>query len=319
MSTFPIPAQPSSLSGVWLPMVTPFLSGAVDLKSYERLLHHYLDQGLGGLIPLGTTGEAPTLDDDEVEALVELTTRLAGTHLRLYFGVGGNATHKVIRTLRRLERYPFEGILSVCPYYNRPNDEGMRRHFERIAESTDRRILIYNIPYRTGVNLSNDTVLALSKVPNIVGIKDCCANLAQSVDLLRRRPGGFAVLTGEDAQFYTTLALGGDGGILASAHYQPRRFVEVFEHMVANDHGGALGVWSSIEAAVRAFFREPNPMPIKHWLWRQGLIESPECRLPLTRVSERLGKEIEALVPEQAGARVTRCRPESVENRPAIS
>ena len=319
MSTFPTATQPRSLSGVWLPMITPFLDGAVDLKSYQRLLHHYMDQGLAGLIPLGTTGEAPTLDDDEVEALVELTTRVVGNHLRVYFGVGGNATHKVIRTLRRLERYPFEGILSVCPYYNRPNDEGIRRHFERIADSTDRRILIYNIPYRTGVNLSNDTVLALSRLPNMVGIKDCCANLAQSVDLLRRRPSGFAVLTGEDAQFYTTLGLGGDGGILASAHYQPRSFAEVFERMAANDHRGAFAVWSSIETAVRVFFKEPNPMPIKHWLWRQGLIESPECRLPLTRVSERLGEEIEAMVSELAGTRVTRCRPELVENRPAIS
>jgi 4-hydroxy-tetrahydrodipicolinate synthase len=171
----------------------------------------------------------------------------------------------------------------------------MRRHFERIADSTDRRIIIYNIPYRTGVNLSNDAVLALAKIPNIVGIKDCCASFAQSVDLLRRRPDGFGVLTGEDAQFYTMLALGGDGGILASAHYRPRTFVEVFKLTAANDHQGARACWSSIEPAVRVFFREPNPMPIKHWLWRRGLIESPECRLPLTGASEALAREIDAL------------------------
>jgi len=216
--------------------------------------------------------------------------------LAVYVGVGGNCTAKVIRTLRRLERYPFEGILSVCPYYNRPTDDGMRQHFEEIAGATDRRILIYNIPYRTGVNLSNDTALALGKVPNVVGIKDSCANLAQSVDLLRRRPPGFSVLTGEDAQFYTTLALGGDGGILASAHFCPRALVEIFERMVANDHHGARSLWSSVEGRVRTLFAEPNPMPVKYWLWRRGLIDSPECRLPLTRISTGLAKEIDAWI-----------------------
>jgi len=296
MSTSHSSLKPSSsLAGIWLPLVTPFLNGAVDLKSYERLLRHYLGQGLTGLMPLGTTGESPTLYEDEMEALVELTTKVVGDRLRVYVGVGGNATEKVIQTLRRLERYPFEGILSVCPYYNRPSEDGIRQHFERISDATDRRIVIYNIPYRTGINLSNDAMLALANLPNVVGIKDCCANLSQSADLLRRRPAGLSVLTGEDALFYTTLALGGDGGILASAHYQPSIFVEVFERMAANDHQGARAVWSSIEPAARVFFREPNPMPIKYWLWRQGLIESPECRLPLTRVSGELAQEIETL------------------------
>jgi 4-hydroxy-tetrahydrodipicolinate synthase len=294
------PAHPSSLSGVWLPLVTPFKNGAVDLKSYERLLHHYLLQGLTGLVPLGTTGESPTLNEDEMEALVELTTKVVGDRLRIYVGVGGNATEKVIQTLQRLERYPFEGILSVCPYYNRPTEDGIRQHFERIAEATDRRIVIYNIPYRTGVNLSNDAMLALAKLPNVVGIKDCCANLAQSTDLLKRRPTRLSVLTGEDALFYTTLALGGDGGILASAHYRPGSFVEVFEHMAANDHRGAHAIWSSIEPAVRVFFKEPNPMPIKHWLWRRGLIDSAECRLPLTKVSGEVAQEINALEANRA-------------------
>src|SRR5579864_7870186 len=140
----PEPAR--SLAGVWLPLVTPFRNGAMDLKSYERLLRHYLLQGLTGLIPLGTTGESPTLDEDEMEALIELTTKVAGEHLRIYVGVGGNATDKVIQTLRRLERYPFEGILSVCPYYNRPTEDGIRQHFEHISDATDRRIVIYNIP-----------------------------------------------------------------------------------------------------------------------------------------------------------------------------
>jgi len=151
---------------------------------------------------------------------------------------------------------------------------------------------------RSGVNLTNESLLALAEVPNIVGVKDSSGSLAQSLELLRRRPDGFAVLTGEDAYFYTMLAHGGDGGILASAHVETPGLLAVHERMVANDHQGALKAWARLAALVALLFREPNPMPIKYCLWRQGLIRSPECRPPLTRVSDALARELDrALVP----------------------
>jgi 4-hydroxy-tetrahydrodipicolinate synthase len=198
--------------------------------------------------------------------------------------------------VKRLQKHAVQGILSVCPYYNRPSQDGMREHFTRVAEATDRPILIYNIPYRTGVNLTNETLLALASVPNIAGVKDSSGNIAQSLDLLRQRPPGFAVLTGEDAFFYTMLAHGGDGGILASAHVETAAFLSVFERMAANDHQGALKAWSRLEPMVPLLFKEPNPVPIKHCLWRQGLIASAECRLPLTRVSDALARDLDRLV-----------------------
>jgi 4-hydroxy-tetrahydrodipicolinate synthase len=288
-------APRSPLSGVWLPVVTPFLGGEVDYESYERLIGYYLAQGITGLIPLGTTGESPTVEPYEAEALIDLTVKVVDDRVPIYVGIGGNSTRKVVEMIRRLERYDFEGILSVCPYYNRPSEAGICEHFREVARSTDRSVMLYNIPYRTGVNLSNDSVLELSEVPNIVGIKDSCANLTQSIDLLGRRRTGFSVLTGEDTQLYTTLALGGDGGILASAHFQTKAFVQVFHLMMANDHRGARTRWCTLERAIRLFFREANPMPIKYWLWRQGLIYSPECRLPLTRVSTSLAQDLDAL------------------------
>jgi 4-hydroxy-tetrahydrodipicolinate synthase len=284
------------LSGVWLPLVTPFLGGEVDYESYERLIGHYLAQGIAGLIPLGTTGESPTIEPYEAEALIDLTLEVVDGRVPVYIGVGGNSTRRVVQRIRQLERFAFAGVLSVCPYYNRPSEGGICEHFREVARSTDRSIVLYNIPYRTGVNVSNDSVLALSEVPNIIGIKDSCANLAQSIDLLARRPSGFSVLTGEDTQLYTTLALGGDGGILASAHFQTAAFAQVFHRMRANDHQGAHVHWRTLESAIRLFFREANPMPIKYWLWRQGLIHSPECRLPLTRVSTSLAHDLDALL-----------------------
>ena len=281
------------ISGIWLPIITPFVDGEVDLASYEKLLLHYLATGVRGIFPLGTTGESPTVDDDEMEAIVECTVSVVAGRLPVFVGIGGNATGKVLKTVRRLERYAFPGIVSVCPYYNRPSQDGMREHFTRIAEATDKRILIYNIPYRTSVNLANETLLRLAELPNIVGVKDSSGNLGQSVDLLRLRPEGFAVLTGDDASLYTMLAHGADGGILASSHVRTERFVAVHQRMMANDHRGARAIWSELETLVPLLFKEANPMPIKHCVWRQGLIESAECRLPLTRVSPALASELD--------------------------
>ncbi len=249
--------------------------------------------GVTGIIPLGTTGESPTIDDDEAERLVERTVATVAGRVPIVVGVGSNDTRKAVKAVKRLERHPVQGILSVCPYYNRPSQDGMREHFTRIAEATDRPILIYNIPYRTGVNLTNETLLRLAEVPNIAGVKDSSGSIAQSLELLRQRPDGFAVLTGEDAYFYTMLAHGGDGGILASAHVETALFLTVYERMAANDHQGARKTWSRLEPLVPLLFKEPNPVPIKHCLWRQGLIGSPECRLPLTRVSDALAVELD--------------------------
>jgi len=145
-------------NSLWLPLITPFKDGAVDFTSYERLVAHYVASGVDALFPLGTTGEQPTLDEAECEALVERTLALAGP-VPVYVGVGGNATAKVVKTLGRLHRLPFKGIVSVCPYYNRPSQDGLIEHFRTIASETDREVVIYNIPYRTAVNLSNDSLL----------------------------------------------------------------------------------------------------------------------------------------------------------------
>ncbi len=284
----------TKISGLWLPLITPFRDGALDLESYERLVAHYLSRGVDGLFPLGTTGESPTLDEDEVAAIVERTLAVAKGRVPVFVGLGGNATHKVEKSLKRLERLPFQGIVSVCPYYNRPSQDGLTEHFRRIAEATDRDVLIYNIPYRTAVNLSNDSLLELAQVPNIVGVKDSSGSIAQSLELLARKPADFSVLTGEDALYFTMMANGADGGILAASHVMTERFVEVGRRFAANDVAGARAAWAPLAAITPLLFAEANPMPIKHLLWRQGLIASPECRLPLTKISDGLARRLDA-------------------------
>jgi 4-hydroxy-tetrahydrodipicolinate synthase len=290
-------------SGVWLPIITPFVDGEIDHAGYERLVDHYVRAGVAGVIPLGTTGESPTVDDAEAETLIESTVKAVDGRVPILAGVSGNDTRKVVKTVKRLERHRIDGLLATCPYYNRPSQDGLREHFTRVAEATDRPILIYNIPYRTGVNLANDTLLALAELPNIAGVKDSSGDVAQSLALLRQRPDGFSVLTGEDAYFYTMLANGGDGGILASAHLETEAFIAVHERMAANDHHGARTLWSALETLVPMLFREPNPMPVKHCLWRRGLIRSPECRLPLTRISPALVRDLEHVIGDVAAVR----------------
>ena len=281
------------LTGVWIPLITPFKDGHVDLTSYRRLVEHYVACGVTGLFPLGTTGEAPTLDDGEVDEIVATTVELAAGRLPVFVGIGGNDTRKVIKTIQRLDRLDFAGIVSVCPYYSRPTQDGMLHHFAALSDVTDRQIVIYNIPYRTSVNLANDTLLRLAERRNIVGVKDSSGSIAQSLELLARKPAGFSVLTGEDALFFTMMCNGANGGVLAAAHLATERFVEIDRLVTANDHLAARTIWSSLGSFIPKLFQEANPMPIKHCLWRQGLIASPECRLPLLSISERLARELD--------------------------
>ena len=290
------------ITGLWLPIVTPFKDGAVDFKSYERLIEHYLALGIDGLFPLGTTGESPTLDAAEIDELVERTVATVAGRVPVFIGVGGNATAKVEKELKRLDRHAFEGIVSVCPYYNRPSQDGLIAHFRAVAAATDRDVLIYNIPYRTAVNLSNDSLIELADVSNIVGVKDSSGSIAQSLELLARKPQDFSVLTGEDALYLTMMANGAEGGILAASHVMTERFVAVGRRFADNDLAGARAAWAPLAALVPLLFAEANPMPIKHLLWRQGLIASPECRLPLTKISDALARRLDAVLVDRLAA-----------------
>ncbi len=285
------------IGGTWIPLVTPFKDGEIDMPSYRKLVAHYIAAGANGLFPLGTTGEAPTLDDDEADEIIAATLEVAAGAVPVFVGAGGNATRKVTRQIERLSRFDFQGFVSVCPYYNRPTQQGMREHFAAVANATDREILIYNIPYRTSVNLANETLLDLAQIPNIIGVKDSSGIISQSLDLLARCPQGFSVLTGEDAMYFTSLCNGAAGGILAAAHIAPERYIRVAELIAANDLERARTIWQPLQQFIPKLFQEANPIPVKYCLWRQGLIASPECRLPLSSISDGLAQELDQLLP----------------------
>lgn len=287
----------SQLQGLWLPLVTPFRDGELDQASLRRLAAHYAAGPVDGLILAATSGEGMTLGMAELERVVALVRdgiADSGRTLPVCLGLSGAGTSKLQDALDETADWPIDGYLIASPYYTRPSQRGLLQHFTALADHAAWPIVLYNIPYRTAVNLDNETLLRLAEHPNIVGLKDCGADRARSIDLLRRRPPGFRVLTGEDTQYYEALTDGADGAILLSAHIETAGFAAVHRQLRAGNRDAALACWESLSELTRLLFTEPSPAPAKYWLARTGLIARPDVRLPMVEVSAELAARLDA-------------------------
>jgi len=287
----------SRLQGIWLPLITPFRDDTLDEASLSRLLQHYFSTRIDGLIFCATTGEGHALTPSETQRIVELAAKEraeSGRDIPIVLGISGSWTRGVHEQLHRATAWPIDGYLISSPSYVRPSQAGLYEHFSSLADRAGHPLIIYNIPYRTGINIANDTLLQLATHDNIVGVKDCCGDAAQSFDLIRFRPDNFAVLTGEDPQFYSAQMLGADGGIHASAHVLTNVFSSIRDLASAGDTSTALAQWQRLADVPQLLFSAPSPAPLKHWLWRAGLIASPEVRLPLVGIDEGLAARIDA-------------------------
>lgn len=283
-----------SLQGVYLPIITPFVNGSVDYESYKKIVEHYIQKGISGIIPCATTGESPTVHENELFRLVDLTNEVVKGRVPVFFGASSYDTTKLVKQVQSLESRGVKGILSSTPYFNRPDQRGIFEHFRSVAESTSMDIILYNIPYRTGRNIENDTLRKLADMKNIIGLKDSCGDIRQTSELLLDPPPDFSILTGEDALFFITLALGGNGGILASAHIATEKFISIYKLMKDDNLHEAREVWKTLAEIIPLLFAEPNPAPIKYLLKKNSLIESDELRLPLVGITEELKAILDA-------------------------
>jgi 4-hydroxy-tetrahydrodipicolinate synthase len=293
----------SLLHGLWLPLITPFRDDTLDEMSLRRLVRHYAALPIDGLILAATSGEGLTLGMAELEWMVALTlAEIAQSkrYIPICLGLSGSHTRKMCHTLDETTAWPIDGYLIASPYYSRPSQRGLKQHFSALADHASWPIVLYNIPYRTAVNLANETLLELAEHPNIVGLKDCSADRAQSIDLLRRRPAGFRVLTGEDAQYYDALSDGADGAILLSAHIETETFAAVRSLMREGNVDAARARWETVSDLTRLLFAEPSPAPAKYWLSRTGLIDSAEVRLPMVEVSAELAARLDTEIARRA-------------------
>jgi 4-hydroxy-tetrahydrodipicolinate synthase len=271
--------------GIWLPLITPFHNGELDLTAARRLVNYYIDAGIHGFVVCGTTGEAATLDEIEQLALLDVVLETAAGRRPVVMGLASNDTREALRMLRPIQRRPVAGLLTVAPYYSRPSQGGIEAHFRAIAAETPLPLILYNIPYRTGVNIDLATVQSLADVPTIVAIKESGGNMNQLMDLIRETR--LQVLSGEDHLIFTTLCLGGTGAIAAAAHLHPDQHVRVYESFRAGNFALARELAAKLLPITRALFSEANPGPIKALLAHQGHIVE-ELRLPMIQVSATL-------------------------------
>lgn len=291
------------LRGLWLPLVTPFRGNELDEASLRRLMQHYASLPVDGFILAATSGEGMSLGMRELERLVSIArAEIAASrrYIPILLGLSGASTHKMLDALDETAAWPIDGYLIASPYYTRPSQRGLLQHFSALADHASWPIVLYNIPYRTAVRIDNDTLLRLAEHPNIAGIKDCCADRAQSIDLLRRRPAGFRVLTGEDAEYHNALVDGADGAILLSAHVETEAFAAVRTQLREGNQEAAEAKWREVAGLTRLLFAEPSPSPAKHWLWRSSLIDSPEVRLPMVEVSSELAASLDREIERRA-------------------
>ena len=287
----------SRLRGLWLPLVTPFRNGELDEASLRRLVRHYANCPIDGLVLAATSGEGLSLGMSELEQLVTLARSEisgSGRYMPICLGLSGAATSGMLDMLDETAAWAIDGYLIASPYYLRPSQRGLIAHFTALADHASWPIVLYNIPYRTGVNIDNETLLHLACHPNIVGLKDCGADRAQSIDLLARRPAGFRVLNGDDGQYFDALTDGADGAILLSAHIETESFAAVRTLLRQGNREAAQARWNSIRDLTSLLFTEPSPAPAKYWLSRIGLIDSAEVRLPMVEVGAELAARLDA-------------------------
>jgi len=270
------------LSGSLVAIVTPMLAdGALDLPRLKSLIDWHVAEGTDGIVIVGTTGESPTVDVAEHCSLIESAVQFAAGRVPVIAGTGGNSTREAIELTRFAKKAGASYALSVVPYYNKPTQEGLYRHFKAIAESTDIPVILYNVPSRTVADLANATVLSLSQVPNIVGIKEATSSVERVTDLMKRVRKGFLVFSGDDATALSYMLLGAHGVISVTANVAPRLMHEMCSLARAGKAADAIAVNNRLLGLHRNLFLESNPIPVKWALNRMGRI-AEGIRLPLT-------------------------------------
>lgn len=269
------------LHGCGTALVTPFKDGKVDYEAYKALVRRQVNAGVHFLVPLGTTAETPCLDDDEKCEILRITRELCPDR-PVIAGAGTNSPAATIRNIRLLEPYGPDAFLIVVPFYNKPTQEGIFEYFKTVAAATDRDIVAYNVPGRTGVNMSAETTLRLAEIPNVTAVKEASGNLEQVNRILSRRPDGFSVLSGNDDQTLQIMDAGGDGVISVASDIAPELMVSLVEALASKDFAAAKEINTRLDPLFRSCFVESNPIPVKAGLDLLGLC-SAEMRLPLTK------------------------------------
>ena len=273
------------LQGSLVAIVTPMHEdGALDLSALRSLIDFHVNQGTDGIVIVGTTGESPTVDFEEHCQLISVTVEHVAGRIPVIAGTGGNSTSEALELTRHAKQLGADACLLVAPYYNKPTQEGLYQHFRTVAEAVDIPQILYNVPGRTGCDISNDTALRLAQLPCIVGIKDATGQIERGTDLLLRAPANFSIYSGDDASALALMLLGGKGVISVTANVAPRLMHDMCVAALAGNTTEARNINAQLFPLHQKLFVEANPIPVKWALREMGLI-GPGIRLPLTSLS----------------------------------
>ena len=292
--------QQPLFTGTGVALITPFRRGqeTVDFTKLEALIEHIITSGVDYIVALGTTSEAATMTESERAAVQEFIVETVAERVPIMLGLGGNNTLAVTDTINRTNFDGIAGILSVTPFYNKPNQRGLIAHYRSVSEASPVPVIMYNVPGRTGVNIAAETTLAIAaECPNIIGIKEASGNISQVMEILRSRPAGFRVISGDDALTYPMLALGADGVISVIANALPKEMSDMVHFALKGDFKHALPLHNRLLPLMHAIFDEGNPTGIKALLEAQGRITNI-LRLPLVRASKTLTNKLVTLYNE---------------------
>ncbi len=272
--------------GAMVAIVTPFKDGRVDETALRELIEFQIANGTHGIVPCGTTGESATLSFEEHERVVEIAVEQVKGRVPVIAGTGSNSTEEAIRLTEHARKAGASGALMISPYYNKPTQEGLYRHFRKVAEAVDIPIVLYNIPGRTAVNMEPDTIARLAQIPNIVGVKEASGSMKQITDIIARCDSSFDVVSGEDYLTYPLLCVGGKGVISVTSNVAPRDMAQLCNLHFAGKTDEALQLYYRLLPLCHALFYETNPAPVKAALAMMNKISSEEVRLPLAPMSE---------------------------------
>ena len=283
----------NKFKGTGIALITPFNEDkSIDFVALERIVNHVIDGGADFLVALGTTSEAPTLSTEEKTHVVNTILKTNAKRLPVLLGMGGNNTQTVIEQIRKQDFTGIDGILSVVPYYNKPNQRGMKAHFTAIADASHVPVVLYNVPGRVGVNLQAATCVELAKHPNIIAVKEASGNLMQIMEILRDKPADFDVISGDDGITQPMMALGAQGVISVAANAYIKPFAQMMRAMREGQHEEALRLHYTMLRMNQLIFADGNPAGIKCLMSIMGLCKNV-LRLPLVPASETVQKEIE--------------------------
>ena len=285
----------SEIHGIYTALITPFKHGKLDEQAFQSFIEWQISEGVHGLVPCGTTGESPTLTHEEHNRVIDLTVEVAKNRVKVMAGTGSNSTDEAIMSTRHAKQSGADSVLLVAPYYNKPTQEGLYQHFKAINDAVEIPQIIYNIPGRSVVNITDDTLARLSELPNVVGIKDATGDLARVHTLRARQKKPLAFLSGEDMTAVAFNAIGGRGCISVSSNIMPKACAQVQALSLAGDIKGALALHETLVPLHEVMFCETSPGPVKYAASLLGKC-LPELRLPLVELSASNKSSVEKVL-----------------------